>query len=234
MRVFKLRDDLVIQEIGEEWLVYDPSTQDVHLLSESVAKTCRLLEKGMAWEQLIAQIPQGDLETALAILEQKKLLVLDGLSRRSFLARAAAASLVLSVTAPRPAMAASGCVTQGDSNCSQTDGTGCTPCTDSGTVNSQCNSKTCSNRYRFTAPQVPFPRPSACAGVSIGSRVCPGNNLACYRAISGGTEPSQYTSTSCRDLSAGGGNQNPSCTSARSGATLNGIRCIYFCCGSPV
>ena len=230
MQFFKLRDDLIIQEMGDEWLVYDPATKEVHLLSQRVVKVFRSFEESQSPGQL-GDSCAAEFEAVHEALEQKKLLVGDGLSRRSLLTRAAAAALVLSVSAPRPAMAASTCITRGDNNCSRSDGNGCTRCTDSGTENSECNSKTCSNRYRFTAPQVPFPRPSACSSFSVGARVCPGNNLACYRAISGGTEPSEYRSTDCRNLSTGGANQDPSCTTARANALLNGTRCIYFCCG---
>lgn len=228
----KLRDNLVIQESGGEWLVYDPDSGEVHLFLEPTARVCNLLRAGESWERLVASVGEDEVESILAVLEQKKLLASDGISRRSFLSKAASvAALVLTVATPIPAAAASACVTRGNTRCTSTNGTSCTPCTTSANPNSQCNTRTCSNQYRFVAPRVPRPVPTACSGLNVGARVCPSTNLACFEFLTRNGHPaSALVGTSCRDLSAGGANSNSSCATARANAAPQGTFCRYFCC----
>lgn len=234
MSFLKLRENLILQENGDELLVYDPDSHEVHLLREPLVTICHALQAGQTWDQLADAHPKEELESALTILEQKKLLRSDGLTRRSFLSNAAAvAALVVTVAAPRPVAAASNCVTNGNTNCTATDGQSCTPCTTGAVPNPQCRRRTCTNRYEFLAPTVPSPRPAVCSGFDVGDRVCPEDSPACYRRIGGG-EPSTLIATDCRNLSTGGPHENQDCTAARRNARRSGQRCRYFCCGPPV
>ncbi len=114
--------DLIIEELGEEVLVYDTKTDTGHSLSPEAAKVWRACDGTTSAERLSAklgmepEVVNGALEelSACALLEVKPTIVADGSTRREVTlklakvgATVAAAPYILSVAAPTPAMAAS-------------------------------------------------------------------------------------------------------------------------------
>jgi hypothetical protein len=134
-------DALIIEELGDEVLVYDSNSDMAHCLSPDAARVWRLCDG----QTLIDSLPaQADLSAErvvaalrelerIELLEQGPTLSADGHTRRDFGLRvakvgvaAAAVPMIVSVAAPAPAMAASiaFCAQFSSGNCGTA--TGCT------------------------------------------------------------------------------------------------------------
>lgn len=110
-------DDLVIEELGEELLVYDTSIKNVHCLSPTVVRVWRACDGETRPEKMASQLDLSDAEIkqALAELDGCELLATPvgthgGISRRDLGVKAtkvaaatAALPLILSVAAPAAA-----------------------------------------------------------------------------------------------------------------------------------
>lgn len=124
-------DDLVVQELGDELLIYDRRTDVAHCLSEVAAVVWRTCEGGASSDEMVQRMTAQGLagqggrvdaeelaQTAASELEEKGLLECHGsradlISRRHALRRmagvgmaAVAAPLVVSAAVPKPAEAA--------------------------------------------------------------------------------------------------------------------------------
>jgi DNA-binding MarR family transcriptional regulator len=113
-------DDLIVEELGDEVLLYDTKTDRAHSLSPEAARVWRACNGQTPVEQLSSRLglDQETVDRALAELDSCELLdvrpsiVADGTTRREVTLRlakvgaaAAAAPLIVSVVAPAPAMA---------------------------------------------------------------------------------------------------------------------------------
>lgn len=137
------KDDLLVEELGEELLLYDRDSHTAHCLSPIAAclwRHCdgehdvtKLAELTGAGESLIAdalhELREKDLLAAEPELMQS---TIPGISRREAIGRAArygaaaaAGSLIVSATAATPAMASSG-----EEPCEPNKGTNCCVCAD--------------------------------------------------------------------------------------------------------
>src|SRR3954470_9075829 len=111
--------DLLVEEFGDELLIYDQRSDQAHCLSPAAARVWRACDATTTVEQLGAglELDHGTLAHALEELEACELLdsgPAAGVTRREATARlaklgaaAATAPLIYSITAPAPAMAAS-------------------------------------------------------------------------------------------------------------------------------
>ena len=132
--------DLIIEELGDEVLVYDTENDRAHSLSPEAAKVWNNCNGRTTAEMLSVQlgldpktVDQALEElTTCELLEVKPTIVADGSTRREVTikmakvgAAAAAAPLILSVAAPTPSMAASlaTCIKFSSGNCGGS--TGC-------------------------------------------------------------------------------------------------------------
>jgi hypothetical protein len=113
--------DLIVEELGDEVLIYDTTIDRGHSLSPEAARVWRACNGKTPVEKLSSRLglDQETVDRALAeldsceLLEVKPSIVADGSTRREVSlklakvgAAAAAAPLILSVAAPIPAMAA--------------------------------------------------------------------------------------------------------------------------------
>jgi DNA-binding MarR family transcriptional regulator len=113
-------DDLIVEELHDEILIYDTDADRAHSLSPEAAKVWRACNGKTPVEQLSSRLglDQETVDRALAeldsceLLEVKPSVVADGSTRREVTlklakvgAAATAAPLILSVVAPTPAMA---------------------------------------------------------------------------------------------------------------------------------
>jgi DNA-binding MarR family transcriptional regulator len=155
--------DLIVEELGEEVLVYDTKTDRAHSLSPEASKVWRACDGSMSAQAMSARL---GLESAIVdraleelsgcqLLEVSRTVVADGSTRREVtlkLAKAgaavAAAPLILSVTAP-PAWAAvsagfcAGLITSNNCGCGTGSGgccasVGCCCCVPGGSGAKQC------------------------------------------------------------------------------------------------
>ena len=136
--------DLIVEELGDEVLIYDTAIDRGHSLSPEAARVWRACNGKTPVEELSSRLglDQETVDLALAelesceLLEVKPSIVADGSTRREVTLRlakvgaaAAAAPLILSVAAPTPAMAATlaQClkVTQQSGNCGGANAKGC-------------------------------------------------------------------------------------------------------------
>jgi hypothetical protein len=116
-------DDLIIEELGDEILIFDTDTDRAHSLTAEAAKVWRSCDGRTSPEELVASLGLDSDTVARALdelsrcdlLEQPPTLapVREGSTRREMTiklakvgAAAAAAPLIVSVAAPAPAMAA--------------------------------------------------------------------------------------------------------------------------------
>jgi hypothetical protein len=112
--------DLIVEELGDEVLIYDTTIDRGHSLSPDAARVWRACNGKTPVEQLSSRLglDQDTVDRALAeldsceLLEVKPSIVADGSTRREVTLRlakvgaaATAAPLILSVVAPTPAMA---------------------------------------------------------------------------------------------------------------------------------
>ena len=133
-------EDLIVEELGDEVLVYDSNSDTAHCLSPDAARVWRHCDGGTSIESLTAQVSLSAerVEDALHELERCELLKArptltgDGHTRRELGlkvakvgAAAAAMPLIVSVAAPSPAMAATPafCAQFSSGNCGSN--TGC-------------------------------------------------------------------------------------------------------------
>src|SRR5215210_5281802 len=131
--------DLIIEELGDEVLVYDTKTDQGHSLSPEAAKvwnncngrtTAEMLSVQLGLDRKIVDQALDEL-AACELLEVRPTIVADGSTRREVTikmakvgAAAAAAPLILSVAAPTPSMAASlnFCIGFSSGNCGGSSG----------------------------------------------------------------------------------------------------------------
>jgi hypothetical protein len=133
-------DDLIVEELGDEVLVYDTNSDTAHCLSPDAARVWRHCDGETSIEGLTAQVglTAERVEDALAELDRCALLavlpVAAGHTRRDLglktvkvAAAAAAAPLIISVSAPTPAMAATRafCAQFSSGNCGMETSGGC-------------------------------------------------------------------------------------------------------------
>jgi hypothetical protein len=114
--------ELLVEELGEELLIYDQRSDRVHCLSSAVCSVWRACDGETSVEQLASALNMESelVERALGELEGCDLLDADvaGLTRREATTRlarmgaaAAAAPLIYSIAAPTPALAVTACGT---------------------------------------------------------------------------------------------------------------------------
>lgn len=138
--------DIVVQDLGEEILVYDLRTHKAYSLNETSSIVYQACDGKTTFEQLKVRNKFTDEIIFLAIEELKKgnliengekfSFPLSGMSRREAIKKAALASLIAlpvisSLTVPTAAMAASTCAAIGE------------PCTGSGPNGTCCASLAC-------------------------------------------------------------------------------------------
>ena len=164
--------ELLVEELGEEVLVYDQRTDQVHCLSSAAQQVWRACDGETPVEELGSRLnldselvahALGELE-ACGLLDED---AADSLTRREATGRlakigaaAAAAPLIYSIAAPAPAAAATlaTCFATGACNASLTSGTctataGCVLCKVSGgKSNPSCNSCVPSDCAACTGP----------------------------------------------------------------------------------
>lgn len=127
------RDSLLVQELGDELLLYEAKTARAHCLNPTAAQVWRLADGKTSVEELAAQagvepevvwVALEDLHRESLLLNGEKLFEQSTVSRRDLLQKAgllaaAAVPLVMSVTAASPAQAASGvCANSSLDSCS--------------------------------------------------------------------------------------------------------------------
>lgn len=115
--------ELLVEQLGDEWLVYDQRNNQVHCLSSAAGRVWRACDGTTSAEQLgrALNLESGLVERALGELDACGLLdgdTPDGVTRREATAglaklgaAAAAAPLIYSISAPPPALAATACGT---------------------------------------------------------------------------------------------------------------------------
>jgi hypothetical protein len=134
------KDELVVEELGEELLVYDQSNDTAHSLGVVAARVWRACDGETSAQDLSARLDlDADTVTrALEELDECNLLdnggQLDGVTRREATLKGAkigagiaSAPLIYSILAPTPALAASQAYCLGLSGCT-TDQNGCGVC----------------------------------------------------------------------------------------------------------
>ncbi|MGE0494854.1 MAG: hypothetical protein AB7S38_36925 [Vulcanimicrobiota bacterium] len=98
----KLKPGLITSDCGEETLVYDPSSRTAHLLDPTATLAFQVVASGCE--------PGESFEEAIGRLDEAGLVVdfktRSGISRRKLL-KAALAPMVLTIAAPKPAVATS-------------------------------------------------------------------------------------------------------------------------------
>jgi len=166
-------EDLIIEEIGDEVIVYDSNADTAHCLSPDAASVWRRCDGRTPIDGLAAQIGLSAerVETALDELERCALLeeprAATGHTRRDLslklakvTAAAAAAPLIISVAAPTPAQAATRafCAQFSSGNCGMETSGGC-----SGSVGCCCCTPPLSR---------PFPVGSPCAVLETTNNQC--------------------------------------------------------------
>lgn len=127
MSKFPIRSELVVAQVGEELVIYDPKHQAAHSLSADAAELFERLRNEEDLEQSESNL------AVLSLLAEKGLLEESGeWSRRELLSgaiKAAAIPLIASVALPAPAAAQSG-VGVSEADCELSGGTACgQPCT---------------------------------------------------------------------------------------------------------
>lgn len=127
----RIREDLLITEVGDEMVIVDPLNHQAHHLNPKAAEAFRVLQNGAFDESCLT----ADLRYAVQMLERSALLQprppFARVGRREALAvlgKASLLPLVVSLALPSPVAALSGGVTE--EQCRS--GVGCgQPCTDS-------------------------------------------------------------------------------------------------------
>ena len=135
MSMPKQRSQLVLEDMGEETLVYCGESKKAFCLNPLCARVFRLCDGTRSLAGLAAELglEQGDVENSLAVLQEHALLEpLEAVRRRDFLKGAAIlVPAVLAVAAPEPSMAASvagGCVTGAQCAAMSAPVNSCQPC----------------------------------------------------------------------------------------------------------
>ena len=151
-------DDLIVEELGDEVLVYDSSSDMAHCLTPDAARVWRLCDGNTSIDSLPAQADLSaervvqalrELESS-ELFEQAPTLGGDGHTRREMGlkvakvgAAAAAMPLIVSVAAPAPAMAATlaFCANFSSGNCGSNTGcskeVGCCCCSTGGVLHAE-------------------------------------------------------------------------------------------------
>jgi hypothetical protein len=131
-------DDLVVEEVADEVLVYDQRNDQAHCLSSAAGQVWRACDGTMSQDGLAAELKLEPETVARAIEELDSCGLLDtgpetGVTRREVTARmmkvgavAASAPLIYSVMAPTPALAAS------EASCFKICPNGCGACNQAG------------------------------------------------------------------------------------------------------
>jgi hypothetical protein len=193
---------LVVQEFGDELLIYDQQTDVAHCLSSVAAVVWRMCEGGASLQDIANRISVDRLggssapedaeilaQAAVTELEEKSLLIgngpgAEGISRRHVLRRMAgvgaaalAAPLVVSAAVPKPAEAAGsppGCGIVGAT---------CTPPNSHNSANTCCTStgnncspagicSTCLLNGDAVTCAAPYSNTSCCSGTCASTGVC--------------------------------------------------------------
>ena len=137
MALPKRKVHLVVEEMGEETLVYCGEAQKAFCLNPVCTRVFAMCDGTLSLPEMATRLglKEAALKSSLAILQEHDLLEpLEGIKRRSFLKGAAAAvPAVLAVAAPSPAMAASaaqatGCLNEVPQCQSLGDVNVCRPC----------------------------------------------------------------------------------------------------------
>jgi hypothetical protein len=166
-------EDLIVEELGDEVLVYDSNSDTAHCLSPDAASVWRRCDGQMSIDALTAEVGLSAerVEGALAELERCDLLAERptpvGHTRRDLslktvkvAAAAAAAPLIISVAAPTPAQAVTRafCAQFSSGNCGMETSGGC-----SGSVGCCCCTPTLTS---------PFPPGTPCAELETSDNQC--------------------------------------------------------------
>jgi hypothetical protein len=123
MLPLRRRDELIIQQVSDETLVYDERNARAHCLNRAAAEVWERCDGRSSVEQIAASLSSDRDVVRLAIRKLEKAHLLDSsadeqgnISRRDLARRlglvAAALPLVISIVSPTPALAAS-CVPRG-------------------------------------------------------------------------------------------------------------------------
>ena len=136
-------EDLVVEEVGEELLVYDQTNDTAHSLSVAAVRVWRACDGESSVKSLVTELEMDSdtVKRALEELDECNLLEngtqLDGMTRREATLKGAkigagiaSAPLIYSILAPAPALAASQayCLSIFGNCTSDTDTTGCGIC----------------------------------------------------------------------------------------------------------
>lgn len=184
-------DDIVVQEIGSELLLFDKRSDSAHSLSPAASIVWQACDGRTAPEAVVAKLaalgiedPQRVFDEALSDFDAKGLLA-DGVSRRAAIKKmgavAFATPLVVSIVAPMAAHATSGGILPLNSPC---------------TANNQCSGNlicatATSGVVRFCSDTTPCVPTGANTTVTGGSRC----NLG-----SGTQNPGQCCSNTCNSV----------------------------------
>lgn len=240
------RPDLSTAALADELLVYDPRTGQAHCLAPAAGYVYEHCDGQTSLEELAAGLaqqgkpdPRALAEECLRQLQQKGLLLTDTTSRRQFLGRAAAVPLIVSMLAPRPVSATSGCLDEtagGGCNvgCAGNPGfppAGCVTCCNAACTGHACGDScpTCSGNC-LCLTSINCAAGTLCnTGSCSGDTVFPGNanicdnpiNPCCCRVCNNAASPFNGESSCQRD-----------CVRARGAAFCGGVGSVnqYSCC----
>jgi hypothetical protein len=160
------RVDLVVEDIGDEVLVYDQRSDQAHCLGSVAGRVWRACDGATTVEQLSTRLGLDEATTQRALDELDQCGLLEtglpgGVTRREAAARiakvgaaAASAPLIYSIVAPTPALAATqafcltfGCTSGVNNNCGFCHTQGCACCVGTGSNHlcvADCTSTNCS------------------------------------------------------------------------------------------
>ena len=216
----------VVQELGDELLVYLPHGAQCHLLNPILTRVYRHCQEGATYEQVSASLDPEVVESALDMLGQHRLLAQarSGPSRRDFLKKlgqaAAAVPIITSVVLPSTAAAASACfmeVNFGDCPATGDPPTTCTNCCDAGSGVCATACPNCANCFCMTERM--------CAGGDCTAGSCMDDANTGARTC---VEDNASTFSGCLAM-AGFNFCRRSCDDARADAGSSGVS-TYFCC----
>lgn len=109
MHMPQIRGDLVIQQVQDETLVYDPETRQTHLLDPAASFIFARCSPALSLIEVALDVGEETVRAGLRVLASKQLLA-SSTGRRDFLGKlvkGAAVPAILTVAAPNPAAAAS-------------------------------------------------------------------------------------------------------------------------------
>jgi len=223
--------ELVVEDVGDEVLVYDQRTDQAHCLSREAAMVWRVCDGRTGPDELATALGLESATVQLAIEELDRCNLLDsapppGITRREATIRmakvggaAAAAPLIYSVLAPAPALAASQQFCLGINPCSASNGqTGCSSCFKVGCV--CCGAGTSGSNKLCTADcSTTFCNPclihAHCGGTGTES-TCTCGSSGVPGCVNQNKAPCPYVSpTTGQDCCTTDSNGNPICASSQ-------------------